>query len=97
MADNKPTSSTPTGNAFLDALNGLAGVGASILNTAATFQERILAAKASAKQATTVTVPVTTSQQTAADNAEQLKLWAEYAAVTGGILLVMFLAYKKLK
>lgn len=93
------TAPAPTGNWLIDSIQGIATVGTSILGSVATFQERILAAKLAAAQKTTlpqqaVTVP---NANPNADGEAQVKLWAQYVAVTGGIIFVMLLVYKKVK
>lgn len=99
MADTSNQAPQPTGNWLIDSLQGLANVGGSILTTAASFQERLLAAKAAAAQKTAtpqqvVTVPNTNPN---ADPTAAIQTWATYAAVTGGILLVLAIIYKKVK
>lgn len=92
-----------TGNSVVDSifgtLRGVVGIAGDALNTAATFQERVLAAKVAAAQKTAAPQQLVTSPTSNpnASDAARLKMWATYTGITGGVLLVMLLLYKKVK
>lgn len=92
-----------TGNAVVDGLlntlRGVVGVVGEGLTTAATGIERVAAARLALrnKTATPVQTVATPTTNPNASDAAKIKLWAQYAAITGGVILAGLLLWKKLK
>lgn len=103
MADTSNTAAGATGNSVVDSifgtLRGIVGFAGDTVGMAATSIERLAAARVALAntKGTPKQLVTTPSTNPNASDVAKIKLWATYVGVSGAVILVGLLVYKKLK